>query len=129
MTRSFRSLLAVAAISLALAGGGCGKGELSPGGGANDGGEPSTAACTIDTDCTRTEIDHEIHSSADCICLFGCPWTIVNVETANRRMAQYQALCTPGRNAQGQPCAVDDCALPPALACVSQICATAGTAP
>src|SRR5262245_12181053 len=103
MRQSFGSLVVMVAASLAFAGSGCSKGELSHGDAGNDGGEPSTLACTVATDCTRTEIDHEIISSADCICLLGCPYNIVNLETANRRMAQYNALCTPGRTAQGQP--------------------------
>jgi hypothetical protein len=126
MGRVLRPLLVLACFSFVPQSAGCSKGELSPGGDAgNDAGEPSTLACSVASDCTRTEIDHEIHSSADCICLYGCPWTIVNVATANRRMAEYQALCTPGRNAQGQPCGIDDCALPPPLACVSESCVPA----
>ena len=78
---TLRALFILSSISFALAGAGC-KGGLGPGGG-NDGGEPSTLACTTSSDCTRTEIDHEIHSAADCVCLYGCPFAIVNVETAN----------------------------------------------
>jgi hypothetical protein len=124
MTNSLKAWLAATLLSFVLPGAGCSKGELSRG---NDGGGdgPSTAStlnCSAASDCTRSEIDHEIRSSADCVCLLGCPFTIMNVETADRRRAQYQALCTPGKNAQGQPCPVDDCALPAPLACIGQVC-------
>ena len=119
MRHTLRSLLLVASISsLALAAGGCNKGSLNPGGGNGDGGDPSTLACTTPSDCTRTEIDHEIHSAADCVCLYGCPFAIVNVETANRRMAQYLAVCTPNR----LNCGVDDCAIPPPVTCFNNVC-------
>jgi hypothetical protein len=121
MRHTIQSLLILASASLALADAGCSKSALTPGGGGgNDGGDPSTLACQSATDCTRTEIDHEISSAADCICLYGCPWWIVNVETANRRMAQYAAHCTPNP----LNCGVDDCAVPPPVACVSQMCVT-----
>jgi hypothetical protein len=116
------TLLAIVSLALALGGASCsngGKGTLSGDGGGATG---STLACAVAEDCTRTEIDHEILSRADCICLLGCPFHIVNVTTANRRTAQHQALCTPGQNAQGQPCPIDDCALPPPLACTDQMC-------
>jgi len=119
MRHTIQSLLAVVFVAFLVVGAGCSKGALTPFLG-NDGGEPSTLACTSAADCTHTEIDHEITSSADCICLYGCPWTIVNVATANRRMAQYQALCVPNR----LNCGVDDCALPPPVACISQMCVT-----
>lgn len=124
MRHTLQLLLVLASASLALASAGCSRGQLSGGdAGGNDGGEPSTLACSAATDCTRSEIDHEIHSAADCVCLLGCPFTIMNVETANRRVAQYQALCTPGKNAQGQPCPVDDCVQPASLACIGGRCA------
>jgi len=110
-------------VTFAIAGAGCSKSTLTPGGG--DGGDPSTLACLSAADCTRTEIDHEISSSADCICLYGCPWWIVNVETAKRRTAQYTAFCTPNP----LNCGVDDCALPPPVACVSEMCVAAASAP
>lgn len=113
-----RSLLLAVLPFLVLAGSGC-KGE--PAG--NDAGPP--LMCSVASDCTRSEIDHEIRSSADCICLVGCPFVIMNVTTANRRMAQYQARCTPGRDAQGQPCPIDDCVLPPPLDCVGELCVSA----
>jgi hypothetical protein len=114
---TLRALFILSSISFALAGAGC-KGGLGPGGG-NDGGEPSTLACTTSSDCTRTEIDHEIHSAADCVCLYGCPFAIVNVETANRRMAQYQALCALNR----LNCGVDDCVAPAPVICSNeQVC-------
>jgi hypothetical protein len=105
-------------ISFALATGGCSKGALTPGSG-SDGGEPSALACASAADCTHTEIDHEITAAADCICLYGCPFAIVNVVTADRRMSQYAAHCTPNP----MNCGVDDCALPPPVACINQQCA------
>jgi len=120
MRCALRSLLIFVSATLALTGG-CSKSTLTPGGG-SDGGDPSTLACLSTADCTRTEIDHEINSSADCVCLYGCPWTIVNVETANRRMSQYTAHCVP----DPLHCGVDDCALPPPIACISQMCVTGG---
>jgi len=119
----FRSL--VAAGLIALAGVGC-KGGLANGDAGDEAGAASALACTAATDCTRSEIDHEILSAADCICLLGCPFHIMNKTTANRRMAQYQALCTPGRNAQGQPCPIDDCAQPALLECSQNMCIPAG---
>jgi len=86
-----------------------------------DAGPPN--ACTVASDCTWGEIDHEILSRADCICLLGCPHLEQNTATAARRMAQYQALCTPGRDANGNPCPVDDCVYLPALGCVGGFCA------
>ena len=85
-----------------------------------DAGPPN--ACATASDCTFGEIDHEILSRADCICLFGCPFIAESKTTAARRMAQYQALCTPGRDATGNPCPIDDCALPPTLMCVNGGC-------
>jgi hypothetical protein len=123
MTNSFKGLMVAALLSFAAGGPGCSKGELSPDGGGADG--PSTAStlvCAAASDCTRSEIDHEIRSRADCICLLGCAAEIMNVETADRRYAQYQQFCTPGKNAQGQPCPVDDCVQPPPLACFEQRC-------
>jgi len=91
-----------------------------------DAGPPN--ACMVDSDCTWGEIDHEILSRADCVCLLGCPHIEQNKATTARRMAQYQALCTPGRDANGNPCPVDDCVVPPPLHCVSGagICAPPG---
>jgi hypothetical protein len=124
------TLLVAVGLAFAVGGASCSKefAGSDGGGGGSDGATGSTLACTVATDCTRTEIDHEILARADCICLLGCPFNIVNVTTANRRMAQYQMVCTPGQNAQGQPCPIDDCALPPPLACTDQVCVTAPAA-
>ena len=124
MAFSSRSFLifAWASLSLALAVSGCQGSLARADGAANDGGDPATLTCTVATECTRTEIDHEILTAADCPCLYGCAFTIVNVETANRRMAQYTALCTPGRDGKGNSCGIDDCIAPAPLACLDQRC-------
>jgi hypothetical protein len=124
MTSSSRSLLisTLASLTIAIAGSGC-RGSLARAdAAANDGGDPSTLACTAAAECTRTEIDHEIITAADCPCLYGCPFSIVNVETANRRMAQYNLRCTPHVDGQGRTCGIDDCTAPAPLACVDQRC-------
>ena len=124
MAFSFRSFLTftLASLSIAIAGSGCGGSLARADAAANDGGDPSTLACTAATECTRTEIDHEILTAADCPCLYGCPFTIVNAQTASRRMAEYQARCTPGVDGQGRSCGVDDCIAPAQLACINQVC-------
>lgn len=125
MRNALRALLLLSLATLALAGLGCGGSLARPDGAASDGGDPSTLACTAATDCTRTEIDHEIRTSTDCPCLFGCPFIIVNVQTANRRMAQYNALCTPHVDGHGMTCGIDDCIQPAPLACSNQMCRAA----
>jgi hypothetical protein len=129
MRHLLRSLIVVLSLSVsfALAGGACNKGSLSSdGGGGNDSGEPSTLACNATSDCTRTEIDHEITSSADCVCLYGCPFLAVNVETANRRMAQWMLLCKSNQ----LNCGVDDCAVPSPVTCNTQhMCEAPALAP
>jgi hypothetical protein len=122
MTFSLRSFLIFASLSIAIAGSGCKGSLVHADAAANDGGDPSTLACTAASDCTRTEIDHEIISPRDCPCLYGCPFVIVNVQTANRRMAQYNALCTPQVDGQGHTCGIDDCIVPAPLACIEQVC-------
>ena len=126
MTSSSRSflILALASLSIAVAGSGC-QGSLVHTDAAvtSDAADPSTLVCAAASDCTRTEIDHEILTVADCPCLYGCAFQIVNVTTANRRMAAYQARCTPGKDGHGNACGVDDCIDPPTPACINQVCA------
>ena len=81
--------------------------------------------CAAPTDCAWGEIDHEISSSSDCVCLFGCPHLPLSKATVDRRTAQYNAVCTPGTDGKGNPCPVDDCAAPPKLDCQAGKCAAA----
>jgi hypothetical protein len=100
------------------------------GGNAGTGGSTATVAadaCTVAADCGWGEIEQEINSSADCPCLLGCPFTPLSTTTIARRQAAYQSLCTPGQDGQGNPCPIDDCASPPALACTAGHCVAAQT--
>ena len=45
--------------------------------------------------------------------------------TASRRGDQYKALCNPGKDGKGQPCGIDDCAGPGAIACIDGACKAA----
>ena len=90
-------------------------------GGAATGG--SDNACENASDCAWGEINHEILTKADCVCLFGCPYLPQSRTTVERRRAQYTALCTPGQNGQGMPCPIDDCIEMPSLSCVNGACA------
>lgn len=83
-------------------------------------------ACVTAADCAWSEIRAEINAPADCPCLLGCPNTVLNRDVAARRQRQYQALCTPGRSGNGQPCPIDDCAMPPALLCRNGLCVAPG---
>jgi hypothetical protein len=82
-----------------------------------------TTGCALATDCGFGEIDHEIQSASDCVCLFGCPYIPLNKTTIDRRNAQYKTHCTPGKDGNGQPCPVDDCASPPQPVCKAGKCA------
>jgi hypothetical protein len=79
-------------------------------------------SCTVAADCAWGEITHEILSAADCPCLLGCPTLPESKTVVERRKAQYDALCTPGKDGKGALCPVDDCAYPPALACQAGHC-------
>jgi len=81
--------------------------------------------CSVTADCAWGEIDHEILSAADCPCLLGCPHLVESKTVVNRRQAQYGSLCTPDKDGQGNPCPIDDCAMPPALECNAGRCAVA----
>ena len=86
----------------------------------------STTSCTQASDCAWGEIGHEILAAADCICLYGCPYLAMNQTTAQRRRAEYDALCNPRISGNGQPCGIDDCAMPPAIECVDGVCKAGG---
>ncbi len=118
-----RPALALAALVVAACGARVtvdgGDGGVSSGG--SDGGV-AYDACTTATDCAWGEIDHEILSSSDCVCLLGCPSFPLSQATVNRRQMQYDALCTPGKDGMGNPCPVDDCAGPGPIACTGGHC-------
>jgi hypothetical protein len=97
-------------------------GAPGKGGSSGAGGGRPPDACLISSDCDWGEIDREILSADACPCLYGCPGIALSRETIQRRQAQYDALCTPGRDGKGQPCGIDDCIVPPPLACIAQRC-------
>jgi hypothetical protein len=82
----------------------------------------SYTSCAVDADCTWTEITVEILKPADCMCLFGCPYLLVNTTTASRRSNQFTANCTYGRDGKGNPCPIDDCVSPPVPHCSNGTC-------
>jgi hypothetical protein len=108
----------------ATGGGGQGGAQATGGNSTNVevGGEGSFVSCTLKSDCTWTEIDLEILQTSDCMCLFGCPGTLVNTATAKRRSKQYEAKCTYGQDGNGDPCPIDDCIAPPAVTCDNGTC-------
>ena len=85
-------------------------------------------ACQVDADCGWGEIDHEILKASDCTCLYGCPYLVLNQSTINRRQQQYDNLCDPSTDGNGQPCGIDDCIQPPLLRCVGGQCTEDTTA-
>lgn len=103
----------------AAGGGGCGAATA-----ARPPAEP-VDECTVAADCEWGEIDHEISSSCDCICLFGCPSLPLSKSTVERRNTQFHAVCTAGTDGSGRPCPVDDCVAPPPIACVNGRCQAA----
>jgi hypothetical protein len=94
--------------------------------GTGTGGQPGVPGpydtCTVSTDCAWGEIDHEILTHSDCVCLFGCPYIPLSQTTVSRRNAQYAQLCTPDKDGQGNPCPIDDCAGPGPIACKAGHC-------
>ena len=80
------------------------------------------SSCQADYDCAWSEISGEIRTKLDCPCLFGCPSIPMDRKTADRRNAQYKALCTPYKNGKGESCPVDDCAAPVAISCRAGLC-------
>jgi hypothetical protein len=81
-----------------------------------------TDSCSSDADCTWGEISREIVMASDCPCLYGCPYLPQTKATVMRRSEQYKALCNALTNGNGQPCGIDDCAAPGAIACVDGKC-------
>jgi hypothetical protein len=99
-------------------------GAAAVGGSAGTGGTTGDyAACNQDSDCAWTEISIEILKPSDCMCLYGCPYVAVNVQTAQRRAQQYSANCDSRHDGKGALCGIDDCMLPPALFCLNGTCA------
>jgi hypothetical protein len=118
-----RGAIAIAAV-VCIA---CGANVVVDGGGTGSGGHPGVPgpydACAASTDCAWGEIDHEILTPSDCICLFGCPTLPLSQTTVARRNAQYAQLCTPDKDGKGNPCPIDDCAGPGPIACKAGHCA------
>jgi hypothetical protein len=83
------------------------------------------SCCQKAEDCVWGEIDHEILSRTDCICLMGCPGLIQNRQTHDRRQLQYKTTCDPRFDGQGKPCPIDDCIMPPPLSCSQGTCIAA----
>lgn len=98
-----------------------GAGSSAAGGGPSIAGGPSDA-CTVDDDCTLGEIDVEISKASDCMCLYGCVYIPQSKMTAARRAQQHDKFCKPDVDGQGQPCGIDDCAVPNAVVCVDGTC-------
>lgn len=107
-----------AATSSEGAGGSSGGGQAGSGGG----GQPSETYCEDASDCSWGEIDHEILEQSDCLCLFGCAFLPLNQQTVMRRNQQYQSLCDPSVDGEGNPCPIDDCIAPPEPTCVDNTC-------
>ncbi len=82
-------------------------------------------SCTLDTDCSFGEIGGEIDELEDCPCLYGCPYLPLDKATIERRQSQYEAVCDPGQNGNGDDCGVDDCAPAPRPACIAGKCTAA----
>ena len=87
------------------------------------GGDSAQSGCVQDSDCGIGEIDHEILSKRDCMCLFGCAYLPQTTAVIARRAAQYQSLCNPGVDGSGSPCPVDECIPPPQVVCINHACA------
>ncbi len=85
-------------------------------------GPPPYDTCTTDKDCAWGEIDHEIVAAKDCVCLYGCPYVALSKTTVARRDAQYDSLCDPTRDGQGDACGIDDCAIPNTITCNDGVC-------
>jgi hypothetical protein len=104
------------------AGSGSGGSAGSTGSTGASGSTSATDTCLTNDDCTWGEISKEILSATDCICLYGCPYLPQTKVTATRRGDQYKALCDPRTNGKGQPCGIDDCALPGPISCINGTC-------
>ena len=104
-----------------------GKGATSGGdaGGVDAGADPSDTECETASDCGYGEIEHEIVSKADCVCLYGCPYLPLNQATIERRKTSHAKLCDPRTDGKGQLCGVDDCVPLTAAMCVDHVCRAA----
>jgi hypothetical protein len=89
---------------------------------------PPYNSCEAESDCAWGEIDHEILKKKDCVCLYGCPYIPLSKETVERRAEQHAKLCDPRADGNGDPCGIDDCATPGALACNAGACEAAPSA-
>jgi hypothetical protein len=98
-------------------------------GGASDAGMvqvgPPYNTCTVDSDCAWGEIEHEIRSKKDCVCLYGCPYIPLSKQTVERRAAQHAQFCSARVDGNGDPCGIDDCSEPGALVCNQGVCEAA----
>jgi hypothetical protein len=126
------ALLALTFVAAACDGDEPDKGRMSDAGDRSpsvDGGEPAALIgppyneCRVDSDCAWGEIPHEILKKSDCICLYGCPYLALAESTVSRRTAQYEKLCDPREDRNGDPCGIDDCAMPPQVVCQEGVCA------
>jgi hypothetical protein len=81
--------------------------------------------CTVDADCGFGEIGIEIAGDEDCPCVYGCPFLPLAKATIERRQSQYEAVCDPRENGNGETCGIDDCAPAPTPACVAGKCTAA----
>jgi hypothetical protein len=82
-------------------------------------------ACTVDADCGFGEIQIEIGDDDDCPCLYGCPFLPLTKATIERRQSQYEAVCDPREDGNGETCGIDDCTPAPTPACVAGKCTAA----
>lgn len=86
---------------------------------------PARDSCEVDSDCGWGEINREILTSDDCMCLYGCPYLPLPKATVQRRAEQHEKLCDPRVDGAGEPCGIDDCAAPPAIVCSAGKCMAA----
>jgi hypothetical protein len=105
---------------------GCSGSDVTSTGGA---GAPSTDACTVDDDCTFTEIDTEISKTSQCMCLYGCVYLPVTKITAARRMQQHEKFCKTDVDGEGNSCGIDDCVVPGTTVCTAGKCVVSSTDP
>ncbi len=123
------SVLLSALLALSALPTGCSGSDVTSTGGAGSAGAPSTDACTVDDDCTFTEIDTEISKASQCMCLYGCVYLPVTKITNARRMQQHEKFCKPDVDGEGNSCGIDDCVVPGTVACVDGACKVSSTDP
>jgi hypothetical protein len=109
---------------------GCGGSEVTPAPSpAGSAGSSNTDTCTVNDDCTFTEIDNEISKASQCMCLYGCVYLPVTKVTAARRLQQHDKFCKTDVDGQGNSCGIDDCVVPGSTACVAGKCVVSSTDP